>query len=285
MRFNIIGAGRLGKNLALCLMHHGRGKLIAIANNNLASAQTAVTQLGTGRAVGELIDLPAVDLNLITTPDDSIASIATALARSSHLLPGSIVAHCSGVLNSDVLNPLQDKGCLIASIHPLRAFPANYLDVDALQRCDCAIEGESHAVEVLTTLFTQMGSNIIPISSLKKNTYHAAAVMASNYVITLAKCSATLLIEAGLSHIQAKDVVVNLMQNSLNNMRDATQIADVLTGPLARGDANTIRKHLSAIHAPDINALYRSAGLATLPLTQLNNEALLAMTKQLNTHD
>lgn len=284
MQFNVIGAGRLGKNLALCLMHYCQAELIAIKNNSFASAQNAVTALGAGYATS-LATLPTVDLTLITTPDDNIATIASALANHAQLLPGSIVAHCSGVLNSECLKPLHDKGCLIASIHPLKAFPANYLSTDALTGCNCVIEGDLRAVEILTPLLTQMGATIIPISALKKSTYHAAAVMASNYVVTLAACSVSLLMEAGLSETQAKDVSLNLMQNSVNNMRDTNQVKDALTGPLTRGDISTIEAHLTAIHSSNINALYRAAGLATLPLTSLNDEVLHSIQKRLKFHD
>lgn len=285
MRFNVIGAGRLGKNLALSLIHYAHAELIAITNHHLASAHKAVATIAAGHAVAIVTELPAVDLTLITSPDDTIATVAKALAHNPNLLTGSIVAHCSGVLNCDSLKPLHDKGCLIASIHPLKAFPADYLDVNALHDCHCVIEGDDAAVSVLTSLFTLMGAKIIPISSLKKSTYHAAAVMASNYVVTLADCAIGLLIEAGLSDAQAKTVTLGLMQNSINNMGDTSRVANALTGPLVRGDVNTIDAHLQAIHAPSINALYRAAGLATLPLTQLDGEVLKALQQQLDAHD
>ena len=284
MRFNVIGAGRLGQNLALCLMHYGH-ELVAITNHSRLSALLVIKALGTGDAVAGLIDLPAVDLTIITTPDDNIANIATELARSVSILPGSIVMHCSGVHSSDILQPLLDKGCLIASIHPLKAFTADDIHFDALQGCSCVLEGEPGALPILTTLFTEMGASIIPISALKKSVYHAAAVMASNYVITMAGCAAALFMEAGLPAIQAKKITQDLMQNSLDNLHNASHVADALTGPLARGDVNTIYKHLNAIKSPDINALYRTAALATLPLTQLDNDVLMAIKEQLHNHD
>ena len=277
MRFNIIGAGRLGKNLALSLLSRGGCELVAICNRRLNSAATAVADLGSGVAVEALSLLPAVDVTFITAPDDRIADIAAELAIS-----GSIVVHCSGALSSGVLAPLQQHDCLIASIHPLRAFRENNLQANALQDCDCVVEGDPHAVELLTTLFTEMGARVMPISAMKKSTYHAAAVMASNYLVTLAACAVELLMDAGLSEVQAKGMTQQLMQSSLTNLQDTPHVAEALTGPLARGDLNTINQHLQAIKTPHIGALYRTAGLATLPLTNLNGDVLHALRKRLN---
>ena len=282
VRFNIIGAGRLGKNLALALMARGGAQLIAVCNRNINSAVAAVNSLNAGIAVESLAALPAVDITFITTPDDCIASVASVAAALRNT--SGIVVHCSGVLGSDVLTPLKERGCLIASIHPLRAFRENYLNPNALQDCDCVVEGDEHAVEWLTALFTCLGAQVMPITAMKKNTYHAAAVMASNYLVTLAGCAVDLLIEAGLPEDHAKGMAQRLMQSSLTNLRDTTHVADALTGPLARGDIDTISKHLQAINEPCIDALYRAAGLATLQLTKLDNEALSALRVLLNEH-
>ena len=279
VRFNIIGAGRLGKNLALSLMTRAGCQLTAVCNRHLHHAEKAVTELGTGIAVATLTDLPMVDITFITTPDDSIASIA-----AEWVSPSPVVVHCSGVLSSDVLVPLKAKGSLVASIHPLRAFRDNHLQRDALQGCDCVVEGNEDVVCLLTALFSAMGAEVVPIKASKKGSYHAAAVMASNYVVTLAGCAIELLLDAGLTEIQAKDMTQHLMQSSLTNIQNTNHVADALTGPLARGDVGTIETHLQAITAPHIAALYRAAGLATLLLTNLDPSKSDALTRWLNEH-
>ena len=279
VRFNIIGAGRLGKNLALALMSHCENELVAICNLRLNNAITTVAELGSGIAVEKLADLPAVDITFITSPDHCIAGIAAQLTMSE-----GIVVHCSGALSSDVLAPLKKQGCSIASIHPLKAFRKNNLQSNALQDCDCVTEGDTLAVQQLTKLFTQAEARVIPIQADKKSTYHAAAVMASNYMVTLASCAVDLLLESGLSEEQAKNMTQALMDSSLKNLRDTPHIADALTGPLARGDVNTINQHLHAIKTPHIDTLYRAAGLATLPLTHLDEEVLHALKERLHEH-
>ena len=191
VKFNIIGAGRLGKNIALSLITHGDNQLVAVCNHNLASAAKAVRALGAGTAVNRLTDLPEVDLTFITTPDDLIADMAALLPASS-----GVVVHCSGVLGSDVLAPLKKNGCHVASLHPLKAFREHHLQPDAFQNCDCMVEGDEYAVELLTRLFSGMRAQVLPIMAAKKSTYHAAAVMASNYLVTLAGCAIKLLIDS-----------------------------------------------------------------------------------------
>ncbi|HBI21521.1 MAG TPA: DUF2520 domain-containing protein [Legionella sp.] len=199
------------------------------------------------------------------------------MTHNHSLLPGHVIAHCSGVLGSEILAPLREQGGLVASIHPLRAFRAHHVQINAFKDCDCVVEGDPDAVLTLTTLFTQMGAHVIPISASKKATYHAAAVMASNYMVTLASCAIALFHEAGLSEAQAQNITKDLMQSSLTHIREAAHINQALTGPLSRGDLNTVTLHLEAIQSESVNALYRAAGLATLPLTSLDESMRIAL--------
>ena len=153
---------------------------------------------------------------------------------------------------------------------------------NAFQDCDCVVEGDDDAVQWLTTCFTQMGAQVVPMHATKKSVYHAAAVMASNYVVTLAGCAVGLLVDAGLTEQQAQPMVLRMMSSSLDNLQQTTHASQALTGPLARGDLNTIINHLQAIKSPCISALYRAAGLATLPLTGLDEARLTVLSAQLS---
>ena len=277
MRFNVIGAGRLGKNLALSLLSRADCELVAVCNQSIQSAVDAVAELGAGLAVGSLTELPIVDVTFITAPDDRLAEIALSLRGVS----GTVV-HCSGALSSDVLTPLKGQGCLIASIHPLKAFRKNNTQSNAFKDCDCVIEGDELAVDLLTTLFSDMGASVLPILAAKKASYHAAAVMASNYLVTLAGCAVELLMDSGLTETQANSMTQGLMQSSLNNLKHSNHVLEALTGPLSRGDMQTVHQHLQAIKNPSINALYRAAGLATLPLTHLDVNVQDAFRTSLN---
>lgn len=276
MQFNVIGAGRLGKNIALALTNSGLAQLAAVCNTTLDSAEQAIQQIGSGFAVTQLADLPKVNLTFITTPDDLIYSIAEQLREQ--VSTDSFIVHCSGVLSSAELMPLKTRGCHIASLHPLKAFSEGNLDQRAFMHCDCVIEGDELAVELLTPLFTTLGARIIPIKADGKAIYHAAAVIASNYLVTLAATAADLLQEAGIEAKPAQQMIVNLMTSSLNNVQQASEIKNALTGPLARGDFNTISRHLKALKNCFANELYRHAALATLPITDLDTKLKSALT-------
>ncbi|WP_131781969.1 Rossmann-like and DUF2520 domain-containing protein [Legionella gresilensis] len=268
--FNLIGAGRLGKNLALSLISSGQISLGAILNKKFSNAEQTHSLVKQGKPVASIMDLPSADITFITTPDDDIAPIALELAQKKIILPGNIVAHCSGVLSSEVLKPLQDQGCYIASFHPLKAFRADLFDQNCFKDCDCAIEGDERAIAILSTLFKPLGANLVTIDASKKTLYHAAAVLAANHLVTLATQAIELFVEAGISEQEAKPVITRLMQTSLTNIQCAPSLTAALTGPLVRGDINTIAKHINAQENLSTLSLYKLLSLKALPLTNLS---------------
>lgn len=272
MIFNIIGAGRLGKNVALALVKSGQASLGGVCNQNTVRAELAIRQIGCGIAVECLEDLPAANLTFITTPDDSITRIVRDLVKKKSLSFGSLVVHCSGVLNSDILSPLREQGCHIASFHPLKAFRDGAMQADVFNRCDCVLEGDSEALEILIPMVRLLGANPVTINAEKKASYHAAAVMASNYLVTLAANAVELFLQAGMDAVQAKDIVDHLMQGSLDNIRQSPTMASALTGPLMRGDSATISQHLAALENSQTRTLYEAAAYATLSLTNLSDK-------------
>ena len=272
MRFNIIGAGRLGKNIALALSHAEIAVLHSIANLSLTSGKLSCDAIGSGTAVEKIEDLPAADITWITTNDDSIQPIVSLLAARALLKPGSFVIHCSGVLNSKLLEPLKKMGCHISSFHPLKAFKTGYLDSNAFLNVECIAEGDEKVCAWLKDSFTRLGAHVMRLNPEAKAGYHAAACIASNYLITLASCSEHLLLNAGFTSEQARIMLVKLMQGNLDNLKASPSIADALTGPLMRGDTGTLSLHLAAIDNPLFQDFYKAAGLATLPLTQLTDD-------------
>ncbi|STX27506.1 Uncharacterized conserved protein [Legionella beliardensis] len=269
-RFNVIGAGRLGQNLAISLIKTGQASLQAIVSKQFINAKQACLAIKAGHAIACLTDLPPADLIFITTPDDIIAQIALELADKKLVLPGSIIVHCSGVLSSDILRPLQELGCFIANFHPLKAFRKTLLDPAAFSACDCAIEGDEYALNVLATLFNPLGANLVAINPHKKAIYHAAAVLAANHLVTLATQAIELFMAAGIKEQDAKQITTRLIQTSLDNIKHTTDLSAALTGPLVRGDIMTIAKHLKAQENLSTLPLYKLLSLQSLSLTSLS---------------
>ncbi len=277
MHFNIIGAGRLGTSLSSALINRMQWQLTAICNQHLDTAQHQARLLHSGQAVASIDALPHAPVTFITTSDDGLAAVAEALAANPFLKPGDRVVHCSGVYSSAILHPLKSRGCLVASLHPLKAFPSRIPNAEAFAHCDCVVEGDDLVVTFLAKLFGQLGAKVISLSAEKKQLYHAAATMASNYLVTLASSATSLLIDAGIEASQAKLMCERLMENSLHNIKGSARAEQALTGPLMRGDMNTLLLHLNAIKSPHIEGLYRAAGLATLPLTNHSDDHLAAL--------
>ena len=275
--FNIIGAGRLGKALACALIHHQQAQLVSVCNSRLSSAQTAVEQLGTGQAVASLTALGPAHILFITAPDDQIPTIVSALAQSGLPRPNLVVIHCSGVLRAEVLAPLARLGCHTASLHPLKPFTEGLPNSSLFDGCYCALEGSLEARTLVSRLFEALGAKIVTIQSDKKAAYHTAAVMVSNYLVTLADKSNALFQMAGMDNKTARAVIQQLMQSSLNNINQAEILKDALTGPLSRGDAKTIALHLDNITEPLTKQLYCALAQATLPLTSLTETKRLTI--------
>ncbi|MFY7698191.1 MAG: Rossmann-like and DUF2520 domain-containing protein [Legionella sp.] len=277
MKVNIIGAGALGKNLAFALQKKSIAEIGSICNQSIVSACQAVNAIGFGTPVPTLTDLSPADITFITCSDDNISIVADLLAETNIISIDSYVIHCSGVLDTQVLQSLKKRNCSIASIHPLKAFRSLPLNEEVFKGCYCVVEGDELAIRMLKTLFTDLGAVIVSIDSTKKSIYHSAAVMASNYLVTLAASATTLLQQAGIDDDLACSMVCQLMDSSMSNIKRSQQFTDALTGPLRRGDISTIHKHLNAIQDPLINDFYCVAALATLPLTSHNQETLRAL--------
>jgi predicted short-subunit dehydrogenase-like oxidoreductase (DUF2520 family) len=264
---NIIGAGHLGKTIGHLLWKNQLVDIGAVYNSTANSSAEAIQFIGSGCYYPAIAELPAADLTLITTPDDLIAPIAIELSENPFIGQNSIIVHCSGSLSSDVLNPLKEKGAQIASIHPMRSFANPALSTEQYQGTYCAMEGDAHALSLIKTLFDAIGSITYVINKDKKSLYHAAGVFASNYMVTLAQQALLCLQEAEVDQEIAMSIITTLMRGTLVNLENTLSPEQALTGPIMRGDVETIKKHRIAFTNPEVHTLYSSLGKATLELT------------------
>lgn len=264
---NIIGAGNLGKTIAKLIFTHNASLIQGICNSSIESGEKAAYFIGQGEArkINEL--LPA-DITFITTPDDQIELCCNKLVESSNLKEGSIVLHCSGSLSSEVLRMAKKRGCFAASVHPMRSFAKPELSVAQYPGTYCAIEGDEKAVVVLHNIFTDIGSILYTVNRNKKGSYHAAGVFASNYLVTICQNAFFCLEDAEVEKEMASKIIISLMKSTLNNLEATLSPEKSLTGPIQRGDINTLIKHLDSLPQP-ISQLYKILGLATLPIANL----------------
>ena len=187
LTLSCIGAGRLGQTLCHLLSQRSNISIGQIINSNQVSSQRAVDFIGCGSAA-TINDLKQADIWLIATPDNQIESAVKQLHTSAVLKPETVIFHCSGLLPSSVLqNKQQDLN--VASVHPIHSFADPKRSINTFSGCHCAIEGSANAVTQLDALFSSLGTLTFTLDSQQKSLYHAASVMACNYLVSLLEVS------------------------------------------------------------------------------------------------
>ncbi len=267
----IIGPGRVGTAMGRLCVRAGYS-VTAVAGRDPARARRAATVITSPDAACTPDHAARTSaLLFLTVPDSAIADVCRQLADANAFRPGTIVAHCSGVLDSDVLTPARDAGAAVASLHPLQTFPSAGAAVDQFPGTYCFLEGDEAAMAPLETLATAIGGRPVRIAKPAKPLYHAAAVMACNYFTALIDAATALAAAAGIDPETYLAAVRPLVRATKENIFTLGP-PDALTGPIVRGDASTVARHVQRIRESDLDprllALYQSAGEWTLALAQ-----------------
>ena len=265
---SIIGPGKVGTALGALAVRAGL-PVVAVAGGAPGKAEAAAEFIG-GQAspCSPAIAAGVGGLVLLTVPDDRIQLVCQELAQEGAFAAGAVVAHCCGMLSSDILRPAADCcGCLIGSIHPLQTFPTVQAAVEKLPGTWCFCEGDEEAVEVLHCLAEAIGTHPVRIDPGGKVLYHAAAVMACNYLVALLDAAVSLARRAGVDERRWLEASGPMLRAAVDNVLGLGP-AEALTGPIARGDVETIRRHAAALGAADrgLRRLYAAAGLQTVEL-------------------
>ena len=210
--------------------------------------------------------LADVDVLILAVNDDALAPLVADLAEET--IPGGLVAlHLSGARTSDVLAPLAARGAAIGSMHPLMTVSAEPARAAKHFRgAAFALEGDFEAVRVADVLVRALGGVPVLIAPEAKAAYHAGAVFASNYVVTALAVAERLLAAAGMPAEVARAALVPLARATLDNIAALGPEA-ALTGPIARGDAATVRGLREAMES-DVRRLYDALARATLALAK-----------------
>lgn len=255
-RINLIGAGKLGRTLAR--LWRDQLDIGAVITRSAPSARGAAAFIGAGEPMAldlttlppptsEEATLPAADFWLLATPDDALGALAATLAEARDDWSGTVVFHCSGAASSELLAPLAQAGASVASAHPVHSFADPQHSLVTFAGTWCVLEGMSAATEALAALFAAAGARPFVAARCNKALYHASTAMASNLLVALlhqaeqALCDAT-----GLSPVEARDMLAPLARHTLENYcRDGAVAA--LTGPVARGDGQTVARHLEVL--------------------------------------
>jgi predicted short-subunit dehydrogenase-like oxidoreductase (DUF2520 family) len=257
----IIGASRLGTTLGLALQRAGE-PVVAVASQRTVSAQAFAARLTGVEALEPAALVARCELVVLAVPDGAVASLAAALPW----VAGQHVVHCSGALALSALDPARARGALRGCLHPLQSFPERFGDAGRFDGIACGAEGDGTLEPRLHALSRALGATPLPLAGVDRARYHAAAVLASNYVVALHAAAAAAWTLAGLPPEQARQALAPLTQGAADAVR-RLPLPAALTGPIARGDAATVARHVAALATdPELQQLYQRLGGALLAL-------------------
>lgn len=220
----------------------------AVVTRSPVTARAAVRAIGGGMASVVLSrDILEADVVLLTTPDSSLAAVASALADyGSAACRGKIVLHASGALDRSVLAPVARCGAATGSMHPLQAFSGR--SVPKLAGVIFAIEGDSRARSVARKIARSLGGVPVMIDGKDKPAYHAAGVLVAGHTLALVESAVQILTRIGFSRRRAIEALLPLMRQILDNFEELGPRA-AWTGPIERGDYAVVAKHKAALRS------------------------------------
>ncbi len=263
LKLGIIGAGTVGTALAVGLSSNGY-QVAAVSSRSQSSAQKLAGAVSNCQVFDNSQGVAdTAELVFIATPDDAIASVASQIRWRA----GQSVVHCSGADSTDILEPAKKSGARVGAFHPLQTFASIKQAIDNIPGSTFAIEADEPLLSTLKDMATALDGRWIELKADDKVAYHAAAVIACNYLVTLVKLATDLWQTFAIPPQQATQALLPLLRGTLNNI-DTVGIPQCLTGPIARGDAGTIEKHLATLQkiAPTVVSTYCELGLQTLPM-------------------
>ena len=266
-RIAIVGPGRLGSALAQELRRVGY-RITEIVSRNSVSSRHKARVLAKKVHATAVMDDPRLDADLIwlCVPDREIAKAARHLAQTTDW-KGKTVFHSSGALASDELDVLRRRGAAVASVHPLMTFVS--ASVPSLHGISVALEGDAKALRLAREIVHQLGADVFQISKSKKSAYHAWGGFTSPLLIALLVTGEKVAHAAGISRVDARKRMLPIVRQTLANYAKLGP-AGAFSGPIVRGDARVVRKHVKELRkipgAKDVYLALARAGLRYLPL-------------------
>lgn len=268
----IVGAGNLGTALALALREAGYPieSVIARRGKSLIRAKRLAKQIG-ARAVLGTEEVRAQVLWLCV-PDGEIARVALSLGERFQG-KGTIVLHSSGALGSETLEPLRRKGAAVASVHPLMTFVKG--SRPSLVGVSFAVEGDPVAVRAARGIVRDLGGEPCAISQREKNAYHAWGTFASPLLTALLATTEQVAGLAGVTKRSARQRMLPILLQTVRNYGTLGAAAG-FSGPIVRGDLETVRRHLEVLRtAPIPRQVYMALARAALQYLPAKNKASL----------
>jgi predicted short-subunit dehydrogenase-like oxidoreductase (DUF2520 family) len=255
----VVGAGRAGTAMAAALARAGH-RVVAASAVSRASLDRIGRSLPQAEVASPQHVVEASDLVLLTVPDDALPALVSGLAETGVAMEGRLMAHASGRHGLAVLEPAVRAGALPLALHPVMTFTGRPDDVDKMTGISFGVTAPEQLRPVAEALVVEMGGEPVFIEDDKRGLYHAGLASAANHLVTLVAAAADLLRDAGVP--DPARMLGPLLGAALEN---ALALGDqALTGPVARGDADTVAAHVEAIAKAAPEALGAYLALARL---------------------
>jgi predicted short-subunit dehydrogenase-like oxidoreductase (DUF2520 family) len=242
MRIILVGPGRAGLSLSLAARAAGHD-IRAVVGRTLDSAQAGIAIVG-GQPLTPDVDLPEADLLLLATRDEAIGAVAAQIAPHAGAVASAV--HISGLAPVTTLDPLAEAGLATGSFHPLQTLPNPETGAARISGAWIAVTAAEPLKGRLVELARSVGASPFDIDDAHKPLYHAAAAAAANFPLAALTMASDLFEAAGVPFDAARPLVEAVVGNAFDiGPRPA------LTGPVARGDVDTVRAQLDAVAAAD----------------------------------
>src|SRR5579859_7461354 len=248
----VLGAGKVGRALTRALREHGVRVTLRAARE------------GTPRRIG-------ADLVVLAVRDRDLGALARSLRGVVDR--GAVVVHVAGALDAEPLAPLRGACAGVAQMHPMISFASTRFS-PGLARGNVHVQGDAAAVARARRLARLLGMTPRTVPGLDAIAYHAAAGLVANGAAALGAVGAELLVHAGVARDVAPKMLGPLLRSVADNV-EALGFPDALTGPVRRGDATGVAKHLGTLRAklPEAVPLYLASAAAQLPLARALGDA------------
>lgn len=259
LRVAVIGVGRVGSVLGAALSRVGH--IVTAATGVSDESRRRAERMLPGVALVPADEAAArADLVLLTVPDDQLAGLVQGLASTGAWRTGQLAVHTSGAHGVSLFQPATDRGVVGMALHPVMTFTGRSEDLERLNGATFGVTAPEEFRPVAETLVLELGGEPVWVPEAARPSYHAALSMASNHLVTLVNDSADVLRKAGVE--DPSRLLDPLLSASLDN---ALRLGDdALTGPVSRGDAETVRAHVKALQGTPYLRPYLAMAIRTM---------------------
>lgn len=279
----LIGAGTVGTSVTY-LLQKKDWLIAAVASRTDKSLKRARGYLKANLFTLDVAEAACQgELVFIATRDDVIQQVTEKIASEKGFREGQFVFHFSGALSTQALKSVRLSGASVGSIHPMQTFADIDVAIGLIPGTVFGVTADKKAIAVAREVVEALGGKVVEIEDEDKALYHAAACIACNYLVALMNTAVIFYRHLGIEEKKAWEAMKPLIEGTLSNIESKGTV-EALTGPIARGDVETVRGHLKAIKEvfPELTFFYKEMGKITAELAHrkgLTEEAYLKLKK------